>query len=165
MRGHIAHVFQEDNFDVDKIIGVENKNLYQADELARVAMDNIDSSFRSRVKVGDFLVGGRNFGYGKPHYQAMLAMRTLGVKAVIAESFYHGYIDGEMNSGFPQVACPGIQENSRVGDFLEINYRDATVTNQTSGRVLPFERMSDFELNVLGAGGIVEWLKQRKGLA
>jgi 3-isopropylmalate/(R)-2-methylmalate dehydratase small subunit len=86
LRGRVAWVFDEDDYDIDLIIGVRNIKITDLDELAKLAMSDRAPGFAATVQRGDLLVGGRNFGYGHPHYPAMRAMRHLGIAGVIAES-------------------------------------------------------------------------------
>ena len=86
LRGRVAWIFGDD-FDVDLIMGVENIKYYDADHLRSVCMKAFEPDFVDKVQPGDVIVGGRNFGYGHPHYPPMVAMRNLGISAVIAESF------------------------------------------------------------------------------
>ncbi len=87
LRGRVAFIFDEIDFDVDQIVGVKNIKITDIDELAAAAMQSYDPDFRSQVRPGDILVGNVNFGYGHPHYPPMRAMRHLGIAGVIAESF------------------------------------------------------------------------------
>ena len=108
LRGRVAWVFDEDDYDIDLIIGVRNIKITDVKELAALAMSDRDPNFAASVQRGDLLVGGRNFGYGHPHYPAMRAMRHLGIAGVVAESFSPGFFRGEISMGFPLVTCPGI---------------------------------------------------------
>jgi 3-isopropylmalate/(R)-2-methylmalate dehydratase small subunit len=87
LAGRVSFVFEEDNFDIDQIVGVKYIKVQDLEELKNVAMKSYDPQFMRQVKPGDILVGGRNFGYGHPHYPPMRFMRHVGVSAVIAESF------------------------------------------------------------------------------
>ena len=82
LRGRVAWIFPEQDFDVDQIVGVKNIKIKDVDELARVAMTSWDPEFASAVRPGDLLVGNHNFGYGHPHYPPMIAMRKLGIAGV-----------------------------------------------------------------------------------
>ena len=112
LRGRVAWVFDEADFDVDQIVGVENIRLTDPDALAACAMRRFDPGFAEVVRRGDVVVGAENFGYGHPHFAPMIGLRRLGVSAVIAESFATGYWREEIAEGFPQIACPGITGNS-----------------------------------------------------
>jgi len=84
LRGRVAWIFAEDDFDIDLIVGVRNIKITDVSELAALAMADYLPDFASTVQKGDVLIGGRNFGYGHPHYPAMRAMRHLGISCVIA---------------------------------------------------------------------------------
>lgn len=87
LQGRVAWIFEEDDFDIDLIVGVRNIKITDLNELVAVTMSDYDPGFAASVTKGDLLVGGKNFGYGHPHYPAMRAMRHLGIAGVIAKSF------------------------------------------------------------------------------
>ncbi|SIT34919.1 3-isopropylmalate dehydratase small subunit [Paraburkholderia piptadeniae] len=159
LRGRVAFVFSDDDYDVDQIVGVKNIRIQDPDELRRIVMKSIDPDFVSTVQPGDILIGGRNFGYGHPHYPPMTAMRDLGISCVIAESFSPGYWWGEMAEGFPQITCPGILELIRRWDHIEVVWTENVVMNLTTGRSLPFEPLSHSEGKMLSSGGLVKYLQ------
>ena len=84
LHGRVAYIFEEDDFDVDQIVGVKNIKIQDLDELAGLAMASYDPDFATQVQPGDVIVGGHNFGFGHPHYPPMKALRHLGVAGVIA---------------------------------------------------------------------------------
>lgn len=159
LRGRVAFIFDEIDFDVDQIIGVKNIKITDINELAGVAMQSYDPEFRSKVRKGDLLVGNANFGYGHPHYPPMRAMRHLGIAGMIAESFSPGYWRGEISMGFPQVSCPGVLALVKRWDEIEVDWAAGEVRNLTSGRSLNFEPLSAADRQMLEAGGLVEYLK------
>lgn len=160
-RGRVAFIFDEVDFDVDQIIGVKNIKITDVNELVKVAMSSYDPEFASKVKPGDFLVGNHNFGYGHPHYPPMVAMRKLGITAVIAESFSPGYWRGEVSMGFPQVSCPGILKLVSRWDELEVDWNNNVVRNLTRNTQLGFEPLSRSDHEVLEAGGLDQHLKKK----
>jgi 3-isopropylmalate/(R)-2-methylmalate dehydratase small subunit len=159
LRGRVAYVFSDDDYDVDQIVGVKNIRIQDADELKRIVMKSIDSSFVTAVRSGDVLIGGRNFGYGHPHYPPMTAMRNLGISCVIAESFSPGYWWGEMAEGFPQITCPGVLSLAYRWDEIEVAWDEGLVRNLTTQDSLPFETLSRSELDILNSGGLVPYLQ------
>lgn len=169
LRGRVAWIFDEDDFDIDLIIGVRNIKITDVDELARLAMADREPGFAAGVQRGDLLVGGRNFGYGHPHYPAMRAMRHLGIAGVIAESFSPGFFRGEIAMGFPLVTCPGIVAAARRGDEVEVDWAAGQVRLPARGALLPLQPLSAAERGTLAAGGLIPYLKTRiartKGLA
>lgn len=160
LRGRVAFVFTEVDFDVDQIVGVKNIKITDIEELAAAAMRAYDPDFRSSVRPGDILVGAGNFGYGHPHYPPMRAMRHLGIAGVVAESFSPGYWRGEISMGFPQASCPGILGLVERWDEIEVDWDAAEVRNLTRGRSLPFEPLALADREMLDAGGLLPYLKR-----
>lgn len=161
LRGRVAWVFDEDNFDIDRIIGISNLKISDVEQLAALAMADCEPGFAATVQPGDLLVGGHNFGYGHPHFQAMRAMRHLGIAGVIAESFSPGFFLGEINMGFPLITCPGILASVQRGDEIEVDWESDRVRHLPSGRSLPLQRLSSAERGTLEAGGLIPYLKTR----
>jgi len=161
LRGRVAFMFTERDFDVDQIVGVKNIKLRDPAELAAVAMQAYDPDFARQVRPGDLLVGADNFGYGHPHYPPMIAMRHLGIRGVIAESFSPGYWRGEIAMGFPQVACPGILGFVERWDDIEVDWDGNRIVNYTRGSEIVIEPLSLADRQMLDAGGIVGYLHAR----
>lgn len=161
LKGRVAFIFEEIDFDVDQIVGVKNIKIQDVEELALVAMESYEPDFRSQIKAGDLLVGNTNFGYGHPHYPPMIAMRHIGIAGVIAESFSPGYWRGEIAMGFPQISCPGIVKMVDRWDELEVDWRTSEVRNLTKKTEIAFEPMSESDMQMLEAGGLVGYLHAR----
>ena len=161
LRGRVAFVFTEVDFDVDQIVGVKNIKLQNVEELAKVAMQSYDPGFHQAVRKGDLLVGAANFGYGHPHYPPMRAMRHLGIAGVIAESFSPGYWRGEISMGFPMVPVPGILAAVQRWDEIEVDWAAGTLTNHTRGTSLPFAPLAAADRQMLEYEGLVGYLKAR----
>ena len=161
LKGRVAFLFEEIDFDVDQIVGVKNIKIQDVEELASVAMESYEPDFRSQIRAGDLLVGNTNFGYGHPHYPPMIAMRHIGIAGVIAESFSPGYWRGEIAMGFPQISCPGIVKMVDRWDELEVDWRTSEVRNLTKKTEIAFEPMSESDMQMLEAGGLVGYLHAR----
>lgn len=165
LRGRVAWVFEEDDFDIDLIVGVRNIKITDVNELAALAMVDRAPDFAASVRKGDLLVGGRNFGYGHPHYPAMRAMRHLGIAGVVAESFSPGFFRGEISMGFPLVTCPGIVGAVERGDEIEVDWAAERVRHLETGRTLALQPLSAAERGTLEAGGLIPYLKTRASRA
>jgi 3-isopropylmalate/(R)-2-methylmalate dehydratase small subunit len=161
LRGRVAFIFDEVDFDVDQIVGVANIKLKDPAELAAVAMQSYDPDFAANVRKGDILVGAQNFGYGHPHYPPMIAMRHLGLAGVVAESFSPGYWRGEIAMGFPQAACPGILGAVSRWDEVEVDWDALEFRNLTTGATLPIEPLSEGDRMMLEHGGLIGYLHAR----
>jgi len=165
LRGRVAWVFEEDDYDIDLIVGVRNIKITDVKELAALAMSDYTPGFAASVSKGDLLVGGENFGYGHPHYPAMRAMRHLGISAVIADSFSPGFFRGEMSMGFPLVTCPGIRAAVARGDELTVDWTTSEVKNLRTGQTLALQPFAASERGMLEAGGLIPYLKRRMAQA
>lgn len=161
-RGRVAWVFGDD-FDVDLIIGVTNIKYYDPDTLRSVCMKAYDENFVDEVQPGDVVVGGRNFGYGHPHYPAMISLRNLGIVAVVAESYAPGFWRGELYQGMPLVTVPGIAEAVQRWDQVSVDWRAARVEIARTGEVLQGTPPSEHAVEVVQAGGGLNLLRARYG--
>lgn len=158
--GRVAWVFAEDNFDVDQIVGVKNIKLTDVAQLAAIAMKSYDPEFASAIRKGDIIVGGRNFGYGHPHYPPMRALVHLGIGGVIAESFSPGFWRGEISTGLPMIACTGIVAAVQRWDEVEVNWDRAQVIVSRTGKTLPFDPLSQGDRMMMEEGGLIPYLKR-----
>ena len=165
LQGRVAWVFEEDDYDIDLIVGVSNIKITDLNELAALVMADRDPGFAATVQPGDLLVGGRNFGYGHPHYPAMRAMHHLGIAGVVAESFSPGFFRGEMSMGFALVTCPGIVAAAQRGDALEVDWAAERVHQPARALSLPLQALSASERGMLEAGGLIPYLKLRTARA
>ena len=156
IEGRVAWVFGDD-FDIDLVIGVENIKSYDAEFLRSKVMRACDPTFADRVRPGDVIVGGRNFGYGHPHYPPMVALRDLGIAAVLAESFSPGFWRGETYNGMPLLTVPGITKAVTTGDDVSVDWRKAAVTLADGAR-LDGTPPSDRVVRVIEAGGSLKLL-------
>ncbi len=132
-------------------------------ELGQHAMENIDPMFAKKVKKGDVIIGGRNFGCGSSREQAPITLKAAGVSAVVAESFARIFYRNSINQGLPVLACPGVKDSFETSDEVEINLKGGTVRNVTTKKVFKAEPFPDFILAILQAGGLVPYLKQKGG--
>lgn len=159
LKGRVALLLPEDDFDVDQITGIANLKVTDPVQLSKFALQWCGPEFEAGLRPGDLIVTGRNFGYGHPHYPCMIAMRHLGIAGVIGESFSPGYWLGEISKGFPQVSCPGILQAVSRWEDLEVDWQAGLVRNLTRGIELPFEPLAESEMQTLEAGGLLKHLK------
>lgn len=160
LHGRVAWIFAEDSFDVDQIIGVKNIKVTDIEQLAALAMQSYDPEFRKSVRKGDVIVGGRNFGYGHPHYPPMRALVHVGIGGVIAESFSPGFWRGELSAGLPMAACPGILGAVKRWDEVEVEWEKGLVRISASGKTLPIEPLAQSERMMIEEGGLIPYLKR-----
>ncbi|MDR7521933.1 MAG: 3-isopropylmalate dehydratase [Armatimonadota bacterium] len=133
-----------------------------AEEVGRYALAGLDATFPERVAPGDVVVAGVNFGCGSSRETAVLALKQAGVSAVVARSFARIFFRNAINNGLPAVII-GDTAGIGQGDRLRLDLSARTVTNLTTGAVLPVQNLTGTSLEILRHGGIVAYTLARVG--
>ena len=129
--------------------------------MGKYCMINVDPEFPKKVKKGDFIVGGKNFGYGHDHHWACMAIRGVGVAAVICESSNANFIRNSIHLALPVVVCKGIKKKVKEGDELEVDLTAGTINNPTTGGVLRFKPVPDFLMEIVEANGLYPYMEKQ----
>jgi 3-isopropylmalate/(R)-2-methylmalate dehydratase small subunit len=158
--GRVAWIFS-DNFDADMIVGYENITETDVDKLAKICMANFDPKFHDYVKAGDIIVAGKNFGYGHPHSQPLVALQKIGINCIVAETFFPPFFRNGIALGFLLIECNGITKEVSRWDVLEIDATSAEVKNLTSGKVLKAKPLPKVVLEIISKEGLVSYLRER----
>ena len=127
-------------------------------ELAKHAMEDADPAFVSRVKEGDFIVAGSNFGLGSSREHAPLVIKMSGVRAILAKSVARIFFRNAINLGLPVLICD--TDKIDDGDELEIDLAAGTVKDITSRNEITFSRIPEAMLNILNEGGLVPYIQK-----
>jgi 3-isopropylmalate/(R)-2-methylmalate dehydratase small subunit len=127
-------------------------------ELAKHILEDVDPTFISRVKKGDFVVAGRNFGLGSSREHAPLIVGLAGVSAILAKSAARIFFRNAINVGLPVLIC----DTDRIsdGDELEVDLAAGTIVDLTNGAHLTFGKIPEVMLNILNEGGLVPYIKK-----
>ena len=141
-----------DNVDTDVIIPARYLNTSDPKELAAHCMEDIDPDFLSKVKPGDIIAAGNNFGCGSSREHAPLAIKTAGVSCVVAKSFARIFYRNAINIGLPIIVCDG---EIRNGDQLEVDLITGTLFNLTTGEKFTFPPFPEFLQKIIEAGGLM----------
>ena len=149
--------------DIDTDIIIPGRYLIYTDEerLSAHCMEGLDPDFDKKCKKGDFIVGGKNFGCGSSREHAPIALKGLGVSAVIAESFARNFYRNATNVGIPLLEAPGISKLVEDGEEIEVNMENATITSK-NGESITFRKLPPFMLEILEQGGLIEYLKNKR---
>ncbi|MBI3040665.1 MAG: 3-isopropylmalate dehydratase small subunit [Chloroflexi bacterium] len=127
-------------------------------ELAKHVLEDADSTFARRVKKGDFVVGGKNFGLGSSREHAPLVIKMAGVSAILAKSVARIFFRNAINLGLPVLICD--TESINDGDELEVDLKSGKVKNLTNGAELSFSPIPEIMLRILNEGGLVPYIKK-----
>jgi len=147
--------------NTDVIIPARYLNISDAGELAKHCMEDIDSDFIGRVQPGDIIVAGKNFGCGSSREHAPLAIKAAGIGCVIAASFARIFYRNALNIGLPILECAEAAEKSESGDILEVELSTGEIVNTTRGLTFMAEPIPPFMLELIEAGGLIEYTKRR----
>ena len=148
-----------DNVDTD-VMAPWNTLSLPWDERRRAILQT-RPEFVERVRPGDLIVAGRNWGCGSSREQAPENLQLLGIAAVVAESFGRIYFRNCIAIAFPNLACPGIHAACEEGDELEVDIRSGGVRNLTRGVERQAQRYTADMLAIVEQGGLLEVLKRR----
>ncbi|HNW87459.1 MAG TPA: 3-isopropylmalate dehydratase small subunit [Candidatus Limiplasma sp.] len=141
-----------DHVDTDVIIPARYLNTSDPKELAAHCMEDIDPDFLTKVKTGDMIVAGINFGCGSSREHAPLAIKTAGVSCVIAKSFARIFYRNAINIGLPIIVCDGDFHN---GDALAVDLGTGALQNITTGQNYRFPPFPAFLQKIIEAGGLM----------
>jgi 3-isopropylmalate/(R)-2-methylmalate dehydratase small subunit len=149
-----------DDVDTDAIIPARYLNTSDPAELASHVMEDADPDFPAKVKAGDILVAGKNFGCGSSREHAPIAIKAAGVQAVVARSFARIFYRNAFNIGLPIFECPEI-DGVEDGDILEINADEGVIRDLTRQREYGARPIPPFMQELIVAGGLVEWTRKK----
>ncbi len=148
-----------DNVDTDVIIPARHLNDPDPKALASHCMEDIDKTFASTVEEGDIIVGGANFGCGSSREHAPLAIKSSGVKCVIAKSFARIFYRNSINIGLPILECPEAAETIASGDEVSVDFATGVITDVTQGKTWQAAPFPEFISNIIQSGGLLKSLK------
>jgi 3-isopropylmalate/(R)-2-methylmalate dehydratase small subunit len=151
------------NVDTDVIIPGKYMEISDAEELAKHCMEDIDSEFVRKVQQGDIIVAETNFGSGSSREHAALAIKGSGVGCVIAKSFARIFYRNAINIGLPVLESPEAVDGIDQGDIVEVDLARGEITNVSKDKVFQAQAYPDFIVDLVSAGGLVEYTKRRLG--
>lgn len=144
-----------DNIDTDVIIPARYLNTANHKELASHCMEDIDKSFTSKVKVGDIMVGGANFGCGSSREHAPIAIKESGISVVIAETFARIFYRNAINIGLAILECPEASAKISDGDDIEVDFDTGIIINHTKGEEYKAQPFPPFIQEIITKGGLL----------
>ena len=150
-----------DNIDTDVIIPARYLNTQSAAELASHCMEDIDKTFITRVKQGDLMVGGENFGCGSSREHAPVAIKAAGISCVIAKSFARIFYRNAINIGLPILECEAAAEAINAGDEVAVDFDTGLITDVTTGEVFQAQPFPPFIQDIIRAGGLMNSIRQK----
>jgi 3-isopropylmalate/(R)-2-methylmalate dehydratase small subunit len=156
----IVHTFGDD-IDTDAIIPARFLNTTDPEELAAHVMEDYDPDFRARVKPGDVIVAGKNFGCGSSREHAPLAIKASGITLIIAESFARIFYRNAFNTGLAILESRDAVRDLVAGDEVEVETETGKITNRRTGKVYDAKPIPPFMTELLADGGLMGHLKKK----
>ena len=155
-----GYVFKyPDNVDTDVIIPARYLNTPNAQELAKHCMEDIDADFVNKVRTGDVIVAGWNFGCGSSREHAPLVIKTCGTGCVIAKSFARIFYRNAINIGMPILECEQAADEISAGDEVSIDFDTGKISDLTTGKTYQAQPFPEFIQNIIAKGGLLASLK------
>jgi len=150
-----------DNIDTDGIIPARYLNVSTPEALAAHCMEDVDPEFAHRVRPGDILMAGENFGCGSSREHAPLALKGAGVSCVIARTFARIFFRNAINIGLPVLMCPAAVEGTQAGQTVEVDLERGLIRNLDTGALFQAEPFPPFLMEIIRSGGLVEFVRRR----
>ena len=149
--------------DVNTDVIIPSKYLAYTDphDLAKYAMEGVDTAFLEKVKQKQIVVAASNFGCGSSREQAPISLKYAGVKAIVAESFARIFYRNAVNIGLPVLECPKAAEIIDDGDEVEVDLGSGIVVDITKGKTLQGHPTPDFLLKIMEQG-LVQYIKEAR---
>ena len=147
--------------DTDAIIPARYLNTSDPGALASHCMEDADPEFARKVKAGDLIVAGRNFGCGSSREHAPISIKASGVSCVIAESFARIFYRNAFNMGLPILECSEAASCIQNGDDVEVDLATGTITNHTRGQSYRAQPVPPFMRRLLEAGGLMPYVREQ----
>ncbi|MBQ6775336.1 MAG: 3-isopropylmalate dehydratase small subunit [Synergistaceae bacterium] len=150
-----------DHVDTDVIIPARYLASQDEKELASHCMEDIDKDFHAKVKDGDIIVAGLNFGCGSSREHAPVAIKASGISCVIAKSFARIFYRNAINIGLAILECPEAAEDIADGDEVKINFDTGVITNETKNKTYKAEPFPEFIKKMIDDGGLMASLRKK----
>lgn len=153
----MVHVYG-DNIDTDRIIPGKYTKTLDLTTLADHVLEDLDPEFRTKVREGDMLVAGENFGCGSSREQAPIALKQSGLKCIVADYFARIFFRNAINIGLPilEIGPHDIEQ----GDDIEIDIESGIVKNNTKNKTYQATKLPAVMISILKEGGLVAYLKK-----
>ncbi|HHU17040.1 MAG: 3-isopropylmalate dehydratase small subunit [Anaerovoracaceae bacterium] len=150
-----------ENVDTDVIIPARHLVTTEPKELAKHCMEDIDAGFAGKVKDGDIIVAGKNFGCGSSREHAPIAIKASGISCVIAPTFARIFYRNSLNTGLPILESEEAAQKIDAGDEVEINLKTGEIKNITKGETYKAEPFPEFIQGLIDNDGLVNYTNKK----
>jgi len=148
-----------DDVDTDAVIPGRFLTINDPKELAKHAFEGVRPEFKDRVRPGDIIVAGDNFGCGSSREHAPMALKGAGVRCVIAKSFARIFFRNSINIGVTLLECPDADRIAE-GDVLEVDEAKGVIKNKTKNETYRAKPLPEFLVEIVRSGGLIEYARR-----
>ena len=150
-----------DNVDTDVIIPARYLAIQDRTELASHAMEDIDTEFVKKIKKGDLVVGGKNFGCGSSREHAPIVLKESGISCVIAETFARIFYRNAINIGLPIIECEAAAKEIADKDEVMVDFDSGKITDLTTGKEFRGQPFPEFMQKIIAAEGLINYINNK----
>lgn len=150
-----------DDVNTDVIIPARYLNTSDPAELASHCMEDIDASFATKVRDGDIIIAGENFGCGSSREHAPISIKAAGISCVIAKSFARIFYRNSFNIGLPIIECPDAVDNIMSGDIIEVDLENGIIRKKNEDKIFKPKPFPDFAKQIIMKGGLMEYVSSK----
>ena len=151
-----------DNVDTDVIIPARCLNISDRKELASHCMEDIDKDFVNKVKPGDIMLAGFNFGCGSSREHAPMVIKESGISCVIAKTFARIFYRNAINIGLPILECEAASEAIAHGDEVSVDFDTGMITNVTKNETYQAQPFPEFIKEIIDANGLLNAIRKKQ---
>jgi len=151
-----------DNVDTDVIIPAPYLVTTDMGELAKHCFEGVDATFAEKVRPGDIVVAGKNFGCGSSREHAPMAIKGAGISCVIAESFARIFFRNAFNMGLPILESPGVSQGIQDGDQVSVDQDTGEIIDHTNGKRFIANPIPPFMQELIEAGGLISYVLNKR---
>ncbi|KAB2872746.1 MAG: 3-isopropylmalate dehydratase small subunit [Bauldia sp.] len=148
-----------DHIDTDVIVPGKYLNVRDPAELARYCLEGLDPEFSARVRPGDIIVAGRNFGCGSSREHAAMALKATGISCIVAESYARIFYRNALNIGLPVLVCPDFVRAAQGGGVATVDPMAGRI--EYGGRQFRTPALPAYVQSIVRAGGMVPFIRSR----
>jgi len=149
------------NIDTDQIYPGRFLELVNSVEIGSHCLAGVDESIANNFTIGDIVVAGTNFGCGSSREHAPISLLNMGASVILADSFARIFFRNSINLGLPLIVCKDISKQLKDGDEIEVDIEEGTVTILSSGKVLQGDKIGEYAMKILEAGGIKPMFREK----
>ncbi len=150
-----------DHIDTDVIIPARYLVTADPKVLAVHCFEDLDPTLAAKIKPGDVVVAGENFGQGSSREHAPIALKGIGLSCIIARSYARIFYRNAFNIGLPLLECPDLHAVTESGDRLTVDNETGRILNETRGTSHTAAPLPEFMRHLVASGGIIEYVRQK----